>query len=559
MSKQNQLIAALTLLVVFSLLFFFHLGATLVTEPEEAVYAEVSREMYRDSEAVMPTLNGNGYFAQPPMLYWSQMLGYELFGINSLGARSVNALCGLATILIFFFCAGTPLGIRTAFNSAAILGSSVLFVYFSRVATTGMLLSMFLVISIVSFWFAVERSIAERNAHLLFLVSAFAGGCAILCTGPSALLFPAVTFIVYLISVRRVSLIFRLDTMLPAAAILLVTGCSWYVMLGFIHPGGFEFAKELFTRHLFDWFPQAAEAAPFFSSIAVLLIGLFPWVFYLPLAAAHGTVIFGRGPAARFVRIFVIFSIVAFGFLPFTAGGFSDLVLSALPGLALLTAALFNRETMGFPTLWLSAGWLAAALSIVTAVLLGASPLIIPYLSDLLGENSRNLPLLAEPVRLGSAVWIGVVLFIFSAVIIIRYGRTRDMHLVFQGLLLSSFIVSSTIFLILMPLYDRLLNQPLAALCLTAAEHTAEDGRIVLYSIGERPGVMFASARSTISLDDSQSHQLPLLFAEDDISVGITTNYYYARLLNHSIGVRQIDRQGGFVLFSANEKNSSVD
>ena len=172
MSKSLELIATLLLLTVMSLLLFFGLDTTTITDPEEAVYAEVSREMYRAAAAVVPTLGGDEFFEIPPLHYWAQMLGYRLFGINTLGARALNALCGLTTIMILFFSARSPLGSRTAFNSALILGSSVLVIYLSRVAMPGMLLTMFLVISVASFWHAVERTLKDQDGSFLFLGSA---------------------------------------------------------------------------------------------------------------------------------------------------------------------------------------------------------------------------------------------------------------------------------------------------------------------------------------------------------------------------------------------------
>ena len=108
-----------------------------------------------------------------------------------------------------------------------------------------------------------------------------------------------------------------------------------------------------------------------------------------------------------------------------------------------------------------------------------------------------------------------------------------------------------------MPLYDRLMNLPLANLAGTAAAYTPIDGRIVLYNISDRPSVMFVSGRRTMYYGDGQLQQLPELFNEEDLSVGITTTYDYARLLNHSIGVQEIERQGGFVLFSTAHSSSA--
>ena len=289
MSKNLELIATLLLLTVMSLLLFFGLGATTITDPEEALYAEVSREMYHAGSAVVPTLGGADFFEIPPLHYWTQMLGFKLFGINSLGARALNALCGLITVLILFFSARSPLGSRGAFYGALVLGSSVLVIYLSRVAMPDMLLTMFLVISVASFWHAVERTLKkDQGGSFLFWVSYLAGGCTMLSKGAFGLLVLMVTAVIYLVLVRRIGLLFRKNLFLPGAFIIVIVGCSWYVvLLGFIHPDGFELAKELFSKQLLGMFSRTLEghSAPFSSSPRRPAAWLFPLVL---LSAAGG-------------------------------------------------------------------------------------------------------------------------------------------------------------------------------------------------------------------------------------------------------------------------------
>ena len=142
-----------------------------------------------------------------------------------------------------------------------------------------------------------------------------------LSNGIFGLLVLTVTAVIYLLLVRRIGLLFRKNLFLPGASIIVIVGCSWYVSLGFIHPDGFELAKEIFLKHLFGMFSQTTEviSTPFSYYVVVLLLGFFPWFCYLPLAAVNGAAFVGRDPASRFIRLFVIFSIVTLFFLPFSA------------------------------------------------------------------------------------------------------------------------------------------------------------------------------------------------------------------------------------------------
>ena len=49
---------------------FVPLGAGPFSEPDEARYAEISREMLATGDWVTPRLNGIPYFVKPPLLFW---------------------------------------------------------------------------------------------------------------------------------------------------------------------------------------------------------------------------------------------------------------------------------------------------------------------------------------------------------------------------------------------------------------------------------------------------------------------------------------------------------
>ena len=85
------IVGLMLLLVVASLLFFLRLRAPLL-EPQEARYAEIPRQMLLRSDWVTPTLHEQPYLDKPPLLYWSVMGAYKLFGVVDRSARLVPAL-----------------------------------------------------------------------------------------------------------------------------------------------------------------------------------------------------------------------------------------------------------------------------------------------------------------------------------------------------------------------------------------------------------------------------------------------------------------------------------
>src|SRR5687767_13992441 len=83
--------------VVIASVYFFGLTIPLLG-PDEPRYAQVAREMYDRSDWVTPTLGGFNWFEKPALLYWLQMVSYNIFGVNEFAARFGSALFGLGTI-----------------------------------------------------------------------------------------------------------------------------------------------------------------------------------------------------------------------------------------------------------------------------------------------------------------------------------------------------------------------------------------------------------------------------------------------------------------------------
>lgn len=556
MNKISGTTYPLILLILFAGIFFISLQKPVVIDYNEGVYAEVSRSMYVISEAVIPTFNGDGFFDKPPMLYWAQMLGYQLFGINSLGARFFNAVAAVATILIFYFGTARALGNRIAFNSSLILGSSILFIYPARVALTDMLLTLFLVSCLVSSWYGVERYLKNKTGAALFWLSCFCAALAMLSKGAIGALLPVLTAVCYLVSIGKPTVIFNRRWFIPGAAILVLVGFSWYLLIGLVHPDGFHFMKELFIKHHMGSFPGAMEghSGPIFYYLIILFFSFMPWFGYLPSALLHMPLKTADNPGHRFIRLFALFSIIVFVFFSIAATKLPNYILPTLPGFALLIAWLFdNKRDTEQKSGKKAVGWkLAGWVGVLPAGLLGIAfmvlPIIYPYLAELIGEDAYKVPALFEPVKLGYAPYLAAALFFLSATMLIRAINLPTARL-FETLVLCSLINSCTLFFLVVPLYDRLMDAPLTHLAEEAAQLSPPDGKIVMYEINDRPSVNFVSGLHTVEYGERDLHDLPSMFNHSDIEVGLTTGFYFERMQNRGLAPVEINRDTGFVLF----------
>jgi len=541
----------LLLLIVFTSLYMGLLWKTGVIDYDEGVYAEVSREMIVKHEFILPTLNGEGFFEKPPLLYWGQMLGYRLFGTTSFGARFVNALAGIATVLLLFLASWKPLGKDTAFKAAFILGTSLFFVYLSRIAMTDMLLTFFFMLCLCFSWWGVERFLEQKNGAPLFWTGCAFAGLAMLTKGAIGALFPFVTAFFYLLSIGRLRLLFKRSWFIPGASILLVIGFSWYLLLGFVHPDGFTFMKDLFIKQHIERFttPLEGHSGPIYFYLIVLLVGFMPWSGFVPFAAFRCPYLDSSSQRVRFLRLFLLFSIITIGFFSIASTKLPNYICPALPGIAMLTATLFDEQEKTRRWAWSIATYTAALLFIGLGILFMATPQIISHLPHWLGESALKAPVLAQPIHLGFLPYACGLILLAAAFCLIWINKTQSTTYLFTTLATTTLVLASVLFFIVLPTYDKLINKPLIHLAEQAKEKTPENGRIIMLEVSNRPSVNFYSQRMTLDAGLNNIEELKKDFQNPNNKVGITTEYYFDKLKDAGVLAESLLEDHGYVLF----------
>src|SRR5580765_1101295 len=94
----RQYAAAIGWAAVGWVIIGWRLGYPSFWDPDEATYAEVSREMLASHSWLVPLYDGQPFFDKPPLFYVFQMAGFSTIGATELAARSVSALSALALI-----------------------------------------------------------------------------------------------------------------------------------------------------------------------------------------------------------------------------------------------------------------------------------------------------------------------------------------------------------------------------------------------------------------------------------------------------------------------------
>src|SRR5229473_6825600 len=95
---KGQLLRLAGWMLVCWISLFWRLGYPSFWDPDEAHYAETSREMLAAHNWFVPTFNGHPFFDKPFLFHTLQMISFGLFGANEFAARLVPALAAVALI-----------------------------------------------------------------------------------------------------------------------------------------------------------------------------------------------------------------------------------------------------------------------------------------------------------------------------------------------------------------------------------------------------------------------------------------------------------------------------
>ena len=71
-----------------SVIFFTNLGGAALFDMDEALYTTCAREMLERGNLIVPWFNGAMFPEKPPLMFWTMMGGFKLFGVNELGPAS---------------------------------------------------------------------------------------------------------------------------------------------------------------------------------------------------------------------------------------------------------------------------------------------------------------------------------------------------------------------------------------------------------------------------------------------------------------------------------------
>lgn len=408
-------------------IFFTNLWATGLWDMDEALYASCAREMHQRDNLVVPWFNGRMFPEKPPLMFWTMIAGFDLFGVNEFGARFFSAVMGVATALIAFHIGRLWFNARVGFWTGLITASTIVFTVSARAATVDSALTFVTAAAMLMFVLAKgpgardqepgdERPAASAAGETgilnplrrdyAILMYAFIG-LAVLAKGPVGMALPLAAIGLYVLIEGGWRRAFRSAwEMRPLTAIIVIGAVAlpWYVMVGLQTQG--EWLRKFFMEFNLRPFKQPilghgdagslqqvwaaiVSLLYYFYHVPAIFFGFFPWSIFLGPTLIYTIQSIRRKPSPLVPRpsplYGCLFATCWFGvwlvFWSVCKTKLPHYLLPAYPALALLTACWIDRwleekkRSGVFSLRWLRSAWLSAILAglgIVIAVPIAA-------------------------------------------------------------------------------------------------------------------------------------------------------------------------------------------
>src|SRR3954466_16166715 len=169
--------------------FGWRLGYPSFWDPDEATYAEATREMLAAHNWLVPMYDGRPFFDKPPLFYALQMASFAAIGATELAARIVPALSALILALIIAWLGRRIFNRDVGRNGALMFALLPATFALSSYAILDMTFTMFLFggSSMVTVAALRDRSSLQYPGYVLL-------GAAVLTKGPLALVLCGLAF-----------------------------------------------------------------------------------------------------------------------------------------------------------------------------------------------------------------------------------------------------------------------------------------------------------------------------------------------------------------------------
>lgn len=428
---------------VATIVFFTNLGSAGLWDEDETLYASCAREMFQQDDWVVPRFNGKVFPDKPPLMFWTMMGGFALFGETEFAARFGSAVLGLGSVLLTYHLGRRLFRAEAGLWAGLVLGSTIIFTVSARAATVDCAMAFCTTLAMFLF---VRGGMAGRaqlrgSAWTDWLTWVGIYAClavAVLGKGPIGLLLPAASIGLFLLVTPRPgsapreapptgqsrwrgwllamvrpfapkNFLAAVWEMCPLSGIvvLVLIALPWYILVDQRTNGVWvrEFVENYNLRPFRQ--PFLGHSGPFFYYIPAILIGLFPWSVFLgpglislvrQLRQRHPWSL-GLTLASCWTGVFVVFWSIVTTKLP-------HYVVPAYPALALMVGCFLDRYLTNPSEV--RSGWIRSAMITLVVVGLGIG-IAVPIATRVFVPGEELLGLVGLSLVIGGAACLVLV------------------------------------------------------------------------------------------------------------------------------------------------------
>lgn len=331
-SSNFPFISLLVLIAAFA--FLWKLGVGSLAAWDEAIYAQISKEIVRSGDWLTLHWGYQPWFEKPPLFMWTTALTYHLFGVNEFRARLPSALSGVALIVVTYLIGKYTYGRRIGLLAAMVLLTCYHFLSFSRFGTMDVMLTLFTYLAIYGYlrlnnesrkwWYVVWSSCA----------------LALMIKGAGGIIAPA-TIVLTLAFDKRLSAAIRSSHFWLGILLAFMIVAPWHILM-FVWYGR-AFIDEYIGYHVIARATHALEGhtSGYFYYVGKLVDGFFPWCLIVPFAVI--SVIRRNYKEQSSSWILPLFSALVFGLYTVIPTRRPWYIVPMYPALAILIAALIGN------------------------------------------------------------------------------------------------------------------------------------------------------------------------------------------------------------------------
>jgi 4-amino-4-deoxy-L-arabinose transferase-like glycosyltransferase len=320
------------------IVIFWRLGYLPLLDPDEAHYAEITREMMSAQEYVVPLLDGEPHIDKPVLFHWIQAGSFRVLGQTEFAARLPSALSAMALFLMTSWCGVRLFGRETGERGALFLATIPATFALASVGIFDMLFTVCLFGSLAT----LSVSAVESRPRLQYLAFLLIAG-AVLTKGPVALVLLWITALLCLLHPKTRSATLQLRWS-QGIGIVLVIAAPWFLTMWYRFGTRFVDQYVLYNNlSLFGRPLYRTNRYPFFYG-RVFLTGFLPWS---PILLARIVDIVRSRTAIRDLHFgeFVMYAwvVTVIGFFSLSWFKLDTYIFPAAPAMCLLAAHAWQQ------------------------------------------------------------------------------------------------------------------------------------------------------------------------------------------------------------------------